>query len=190
MATRTYHGRFSSSKYATVLNCQKKKKYRPDGQTECPVHYLDTENSWPKAGRNDRPAEKKRHKKYKIGTSSKNTKWRGFSFRSIRFTVARLLFVLISGSKSHHPPRVFEVKSLCSTMPGFLFAGATLAALVGVVVPLLASYFFGGQITLYLSSPYGFRDIPDQTGALRTPHLPSHFTCIFNDSRDHSLVVN
>ena len=53
-----------------------------------------------------------------------------------------------------------------SIMPGILFAGATLVALVGVVLPLFASYFFGGQITLYLSSPYGFQDIPDQTGTL------------------------
>ena len=30
---------------------KKKKKDRPDGQTEGPAHYLDTENSWTKAGR-------------------------------------------------------------------------------------------------------------------------------------------
>lgn len=65
----------------------------------------------------------------------------------------------------------FEVKASRLIMPGILFAGATLVALFGVVLPLFMSYVFGGQITLYLSSPYSFKDIPDQTGTLTTPHL-------------------
>ena len=126
------------------------------------------------------PTVRTKNKKYVI---KEHTKWRGFSFGAyVLQQLARLLIVFINGSNSHHLPSVFVVKSLCCTMPGLLFAGATLAALVGVLLPLLASYFFGGQITLYLSSPYGFRDIPDQTGALDAPHLPFYFTCVFSDA--------
>ena len=35
----------------------------------------------------------------------------------------------------------------------------------GVVFPLMISFFFGGQMSIYISPPYGFNDIPDLTGA-------------------------
>lgn len=40
-----------------------------------------------------------------------------------------------------------------------------LVVVVAVVFPLMISFFFGGQISLYISPPYSFNDIPDLTGA-------------------------
>lgn len=58
----------------------------------------------------------------------------------------------------------FEVKTAGLIMVNLIFTIASSVAVLSVTLPLLLSYVFGGQITLYLSSPYGFKDIPDQTG--------------------------
>ena len=43
---------------------------------------------------------------------------------------------------------------------------AIAVAVLGVTIPLLLSFFFGGQVALYVSPPYGFKDIPDLAGTL------------------------
>lgn len=40
----------------------------------------------------------------------------------------------------------------------------TILTVVAVILPILISFIFGGQASLYASPPYGFDDIPDLTG--------------------------
>lgn len=49
-------------------------------------------------------------------------------------------------------------------MPSFLTIAAVIVALFGVVLPVLFSYFIGGEVARYVSPPYSFNDIPDLTG--------------------------
>ena len=41
---------------------------------------------------------------------------------------------------------------------------AIIGGIAAVGLPLLLSFLFGGQVSIYVSPPYGFNDIPDLTG--------------------------
>ena len=47
---------------------------------------------------------------------------------------------------------------------GILNIAAIVFVAAAVVVPLFLSYYIGGQMAIYGSPPYGFKDIPDLTG--------------------------
>ena len=105
--------------------------------------------------------------------------WRRHQPRSeLKNNAYSAAFPLISSYSHSSLGETFVAKTARSIMVNLMFALASSVAVLSVALPLLTSYIFGGQITLFLSSPYGFKDIPDQTGTWQ-PHswLCDWFLC-------------